>query len=594
MPRFSLAASLSNRGLRRRTTSATSVEYLIVAGGGGGGVWGGGGGGGGLLQGSMSLTLGSPNSISVGGGGAQPNPLNTNAGAGAHYQSRGSNGGNSSALGLTATGGGGGGTYYSSSFGYGDNGLAGGSGGGAGALPGLASGGAGIAGQGNAGGTTTQWGPYQRASRGGGGAGAAASSGHAAYEGPGGAGKYSSITGTNTAYAGGGGGHNSNAAGNVSGGIGGGGIGGGGGSWVTVSGTTPITADPRSYGGAGVVNTGGGGGGGVGGGAGGSGVVILKYPDTYIITIGSNVGLTYTTDSNTVPGFRITTFTAGTGSFHIDEPTAEYYLTTGTATITGTAQENSTLTASNNLADVDGLSNITYVWNRDGVAITGATATTYTLVTADVGTVITVTVSYTEGGGTSGSVTSLGTNAVTAAPVVLAKYTHPTFGTLVGSFSTSWQPSTSTIPVTQGTPQPGDDDVILSDADFQAVRASATAGRVFYVWGTGSNLTSYREFYRSQIESANVRPAPTWTINPNNFGVSTTNYRMHFWAETSGATLTGADYSAMLWRNTKNLGIYNYASVNYISTNYVGPTYNGVQYVYISSPAVDRVYIFYK
>jgi hypothetical protein len=45
---------------------------------------------------------------------------------------------------------------------------------------------------------------------------------------------------------------------------------------------------------------------------GGSGIVILRYPSTMTITIGS--GLTGTTDTTTVPGFRITTFTAGTGN----------------------------------------------------------------------------------------------------------------------------------------------------------------------------------------------------------------------------------------------------------------------------------------
>ena len=93
----------------------------------------------------------------------------------------------------------------------------------------------------------------------------------------------------------------------------------------------------------------------------------------------------------------------------------DYYLTTGNVTITGESTLSSTLTASNNLADGDGLSNISYQWRRDGVAITGATATTYTLVEADVDAVITVTVSYKEGQGKSGSVTSLGTDAITAA-----------------------------------------------------------------------------------------------------------------------------------------------------------------------------------
>jgi len=65
-------------------------------------------------------------------------------------------------------------------------------------------------------------------------------------------------------------------------------------------------------------------------------------------------------------------------------------------------------------------------------------------------------------------------------------YTHATYGTLVGSFSTGWSPTATTISFTESNPQPGDDDVIMSDADFQTVRTNATAGRVFYVWGSGN------------------------------------------------------------------------------------------------------------
>ena len=52
-----------------------------------------------------------------------------------------------------------------------------------------------------------------------------------------------------------------------------------------------------------------------------------------------------------------------------------------------TPNEGDTLTASNTLADADGLGAITYQWQRDGVDIVGATANTYTTVQADVGTV---------------------------------------------------------------------------------------------------------------------------------------------------------------------------------------------------------------
>jgi hypothetical protein len=78
----------------------------------------------------------------------------------------------------------------------------------------------------------------------------------------------------------------------------------------------------------------------------------------------------------------------------------------GTLTISGTAQEGQQLIAIANLNDEDELGTIHYQWKRDGEDITDASAQTYTLVQADVGSVITVTVSYTDGGGTAESVTS--------------------------------------------------------------------------------------------------------------------------------------------------------------------------------------------
>jgi hypothetical protein len=80
-------------------------------------------------------------------------------------------------------------------------------------------------------------------------------------------------------------------------------------------------------------------------------------------------------------------------------------------TISGAATENQTLTASNTLADADGLGGITYHWLRGGVD-TGATGTTYTLGDADVGAQISVKASYTDSHGTAESVTSAATAAV--------------------------------------------------------------------------------------------------------------------------------------------------------------------------------------
>ena len=86
---------------------------------------------------------------------------------------------------------------------------------------------------------------------------------------------------------------------------------------------------------------------------------------------------------------------------------------TGTAVITGTPTEDQTLSAdASSIADIEGLGPFSYQWQRDGVAIAGATGTTYTLGDADVGAAMTVEVSYTDGLGTLERVTSAGTTPV--------------------------------------------------------------------------------------------------------------------------------------------------------------------------------------
>lgn len=86
---------------------------------------------------------------------------------------------------------------------------------------------------------------------------------------------------------------------------------------------------------------------------------------------------------------------------------------TGTVTISGILAEDQTLTAANTLADLDGLGPITYQWQRGGADITGATSTTYSLTDADVGQLINVVASYTDGGSTPESVSSTTVGPVT-------------------------------------------------------------------------------------------------------------------------------------------------------------------------------------
>ncbi|MGQ7289830.1 hypothetical protein ACUN7Z_20010, partial [Vreelandella venusta] len=85
---------------------------------------------------------------------------------------------------------------------------------------------------------------------------------------------------------------------------------------------------------------------------------------------------------------------------------------TGGVVISGTATEDEVLTASNTLADEDGLGTVTYQWLRDGNEITDATGETYSLVQADVGAAISVRASYTDQQGTAEAVTSAATESV--------------------------------------------------------------------------------------------------------------------------------------------------------------------------------------
>ncbi|CAM5301030.1 Calx-beta domain-containing protein [Thauera mechernichensis] len=105
---------------------------------------------------------------------------------------------------------------------------------------------------------------------------------------------------------------------------------------------------------------------------------------------------------------------------------------TGSVTISGTATQGQTLTASHTLADEDGLGTINYQWLANGVAISGAIDSIYTLTQAEVGKAITVVASYSDGGGTGESVTSAATEPVVAdgcaEPPVNPPPSNPTIG----------------------------------------------------------------------------------------------------------------------------------------------------------------------
>ncbi|MCP4493816.1 MAG: hypothetical protein GY820_41920, partial [Gammaproteobacteria bacterium] len=79
----------------------------------------------------------------------------------------------------------------------------------------------------------------------------------------------------------------------------------------------------------------------------------------------------------------------------------------GLATIDGIATQGETLSANTTgISDADGLGAFSYQWKAGGADISGANAASYTLTQGEVGTQITVVVSYTDGGGTGESLSS--------------------------------------------------------------------------------------------------------------------------------------------------------------------------------------------
>ena len=297
----SLNTNLTISGLTVTAQPAT-VNYLVIAGGGGGNIYNGGGGGaggyrsaynnetsggGGSAETALTLQLATNYTVTVGAGGA-PGTSSAN-----YY--RGYNGSDSVFSTITSTGGGAGGSRSGDSNSAGQTG---GSGGGGGSISsGGNAAGSGTTNQGYAGGNGADGGHYLG---GGGGGAGGAGSGVNPGTGSGGSGVASTITGSSVTRSGGGG-----AGANTS--PGSGGSGGGG------AGTTSYTLN------SGTANTGSGGGsGGVGGtisgGNGGSGIVILRYVNTYTLTATGTLVHSTATDGSD----KVTSLTAGTGNIQLN------------------------------------------------------------------------------------------------------------------------------------------------------------------------------------------------------------------------------------------------------------------------------------
>jgi VCBS repeat-containing protein len=106
-------------------------------------------------------------------------------------------------------------------------------------------------------------------------------------------------------------------------------------------------------------------------------------------------------------------------------------LPSGSVTITGTANQNETLTAdTSTLDDADGLGVFSYQWQSAGVDISGATDSTFVLTGTEVGNEVTVTVNYFDGHGTQEFVTSNAIGPVSYVP------SPPTGSAIIYGFAT--------------------------------------------------------------------------------------------------------------------------------------------------------------
>lgn len=142
------------------------------------------------------------------------------------------------------------------------------------------------------------------------------------------------------------------------------------------------------------------------------------------VIIGGETGTTYdlvTADVGAVIKARIS-YTDGGGTDESVDSTGTSAIggnnsPVGVPVIVGTQHEGFVLSVDTSaISDIDGLGAFSYQWKRDTVDIGSATSSTYTLVSADLATNITVVVSYTDGESNSESVESAATHPIGAAP----------------------------------------------------------------------------------------------------------------------------------------------------------------------------------
>ena len=198
---------------------------------------------------------------------------------------------------------------------------------------------------------------------------------------------------------------------------------------------------------------------------------------------------------------------------------------TGSVTFGGTPMRGQVLTAAQTLADLDGIpisgtGSITWQWLADGSPISGATSTSFTLTTAQVGKTMTVQVSYTDNQNTVESVTSVATAAVANANVA------PTGGVTISGSVTQNQTLTAshTLADADGVPSSGAGAFsyqwLAAGSEITGATAAsltltqAQVGKVITARVSYTDLAGYTESMTSNATAAvaNVNDLPTGTV----------------------------------------------------------------------------------
>ncbi len=207
---------------------------------------------------------------------------------------------------------------------------------------------------------------------------------------------------------------------------------------------------------------------------------------------------------------------------------------TGVPTISGRAQVGETLTAdTTGISDADGLVNVSYSyqWVRndgtDDSDISGATGSSYTLVSADQGDTIKVDVSFTDDAGNAETLTSAATTAVAARPNSAATGIPTISGTVqVGETltvsTTGISDADGLVNVTysyQWVRNDGTDDTDITDATSSTYTlVSADEGQTIKVRVTFTDDAGNAETLNSSATQAVVNPIWSVQMTVRDFG----------------------------------------------------------------------------